>query len=99
MSIPFSLLRLVGKELAKHALNTAASALPVGNILVGAAETAMRGWNAQSREDQAPGGIAGHDPCAPEDVRKQVAEIIRQEFADLPPQAAAGDGGLLDEGA
>ena len=49
MAIPFALLHLIAKEFAKHAVNTAAFGLPVGNILVEIADEAMRRWKAKSR--------------------------------------------------
>ena len=52
MGTSFSLLRIVGKAVAKHALNAVAFGAPLGDILFEAAEEAMHSWKDQSRDEQ-----------------------------------------------
>jgi hypothetical protein len=87
MSTPFMLLRLVGKAVAKHALNTVAFGLPLGDVLFDAAQEAMNNWKEQAREEQRRAELQAMAQAATEEVRKQVSDIIRSEFAHLPPQA------------
>jgi hypothetical protein len=87
MSTPFMLLRLVGKAVAKHALNTVAFGLPLGDVLFDAAQEAMNNWKEQAREEQRRAELQAMAQAATEEVRKQVSDIIRTEFAHLPPQA------------
>jgi hypothetical protein len=84
MSTSFTLLRLVGKAVAKHALNTVAFGLPLGDILFEAADEAMRSWKEQSKEDQRRAELREMAHAATDEIRDQVADIIRSEFAHLP---------------
>jgi magnesium chelatase family protein len=86
MSTSFSLLRLIGKAVAKHAINTIAFGLPVGDVLFDAAEEAMRSWKEQSRDDQRRAELQAMAHAATEELSNQVADIIRTEFAHLPPK-------------
>jgi magnesium chelatase family protein len=86
MSTSFSLLRIVGKAVAKYSLNTAAFGLPLGDILVEAAEEAMRSWKEHSAEEQRHAELQTMAHATVGEIGKQVGEIVRTEFAHLPQQ-------------
>ena len=86
MSSSFSLLQIIGKNLAKYAINTAAFGLPVGDILVAVGEKAMEAWKDQSREEQRQAELEALAHATGQEVARQVGEIIRTDFGSLPKE-------------
>jgi len=87
MSTSFSLLRIVGKAVAKYTLNADAFGLPVGDILVELAEEALRTWKEHSGEQQRRAELQTMAYASVEEIGKEVGEIVRTEFAHLPQQS------------
>src|SRR3954452_5013117 len=86
MSTTFSLLRIVSKAVAKHALNAVAFGAPLGDILFEAAEEAMRRWKDQSQDDERQAELHAMAYATGPEINKQIGEIVHTEFADLPQQ-------------
>jgi magnesium chelatase family protein len=75
---------LVAKAVTKYTINTVTGG--VSSILFEVAEEAMRNWKEQAREEQREAEIHAMVHAAADDLRKQVADIIRTDFAHLPQQ-------------
>jgi magnesium chelatase family protein len=90
MSTSFSLLQVIGKalgkSLAKHAINAAALCLPVGDILFEVGNDAMRVWKDQLREEQRQAELQALAHATGQEVARQVGEIIRTDFGNLPKE-------------
>jgi hypothetical protein len=97
MPTTFSLLRIVGKAVAKHTLNTVAFGLPLGDILFETAQEAMRSWKEQAQEEQRRAELQAMAHATVQELDQQVREIVRSEFAHLPPQAQEEVAGYLKQ--